>query len=115
MTKRAALPVIITALLTGCGRNFPLPGHDINNVSAPPDITLRAGERKQAYWTGIELMPTPDPVLKSTDPDVVAIEYANGYKTAYLRALAPGTSRVYYYNGTGAHNRGFLVTVMPAK
>jgi hypothetical protein len=105
---------------TGCGRWYYLPGHNENNLKAPPDITMHVGERKQIFWTGPTLWymcPSNMSIAQET-PGVVALSFPD-VGEAYIQALAPGVARLHYYpiavedlspdNG----NKGFAVTVLP--
>lgn len=114
-----------TALPTlgGCGRFYHLPGHAGTNLHDPPDLTMRAGQRRKAISTGFAIKALGPAGMESSKPDVVAVEPADDTgETVYLRARKPGVATVRYTYDTysGVHHRsgvndGFEVRVVPAR
>src|SRR5947209_15597622 len=110
--------VSLVQMLLGCDRAYLLHGHHEDNLDSPPDITMRVGERRQVFWTGITLMtPTPsDMAISDPHPSgAVRLEFPDS-GTAYIRAMTTGVARLYYYRmpiSANEHNKGFQVTVLP--
>lgn len=46
----------LALLVTGCGRFYHLPGHNSHNITHPPPVTMKAGERCKAISSGITLL-----------------------------------------------------------
>lgn len=104
-------------LLAGCGRMYHLSGHRESNVSHPPDITLRQGDRVKAISTGVVLFSLVPAFMESSNTDLVEIEVppVDNLDTAYLLARRPGTANVCYrwVRDSDVPNEGLTVTVLP--
>ena len=120
MRGHHGLLILVVGVCTGCGRTYHLPGHSSENLKAPPNVTMRVGEQRKAITTGLNVkdMGFAGNAIMSDDPKIVRI-HSPDRGTAYLVAASAGTAQVhYYYHPTvrsDPENRGFLVTVVPAK
>lgn len=101
----------LALLVTGCGRFYHLPGHNSHNITHPPPVTMKAGERCKAISSGITLlMPVPAHIT-SSDTNIVSVEMPN-YYTAYLVAHRAGTATVTYYPNWDSLRGSFKVRVI---
>jgi hypothetical protein len=111
--------VIVVGTCSGCGRTYHLPGHNEHNLKAPPDLTMRVGDRRKAITTGLTVkdMLHARASLTSASPDVVRVEVPSR-GTANVVAGSVGSARLRYYprmDRPDPDNQGFLVTVLPAR
>jgi hypothetical protein len=95
----------------GCGRIYHLPGHNEDNINAPPDLTMRVGERREALSNGFNVKDMGPVELFTDNSSVVAVERPDR-DDAYLHALAAGKARIHYIPMM-PENKGFVVTVKP--
>ena len=112
MRPFAALAVVTIFLqLMGCGRIHYLPGHTEENDDAPPDVTMRVGERHVALRNGLNFLAMPRAELRSDNPKIVAVDMPDK-ESAYLVAVSVGSTRVRYEPPGG---KGFVVHVVAAR
>jgi hypothetical protein len=112
MKPFAALTVATVSLqLLGCGRIFYLPGHNNDNDAAPPDVTMRVGERRLVLLNGLNPLAMPPAMMRTEDPKVVAVDTPD-QDSAYLVAVSVGSARVHYEPPDG---KGFVVHVVAAR
>jgi len=107
------LCVAMAASLAGCGRLYYLPGHNEDNYLAPPDVTMRVGQRRKVLGNGFSVLAMSPVDLRSENPDIVAVEVSD-QDDAFIRAVSVGSAHLYYYP-MGPENKGFTVTVRSAE
>jgi hypothetical protein len=99
--------------LGGCGRLYYLPGHNEDNFLAPPDVTMRVGQRRKVLGNGLSPLAMSPVDLRSENPDIVVVEVPD-QDDAFIRAVSVGSAHLYYYP-MGPDNKGFTVMVLSAK
>ena len=110
----AILLVFLALLAMGCGRFYHLPGHNSRNITHPPPVTMKVGERCKAISTGMTLMMPIPADMTSSDTNVVSVEIPD-YYTAYLVAHRTGTATVTYYPGWDSLRGSFELRVVERK
>ena len=118
--KRMSLCSILLStccLFTACSHIYYLPGHSQANYTNPPPITIAVGERRlvarEPYLNLLPPAPTMS-MVRSSDPQIVAVEHDFPHHRAFLVARVAGHTTVRYWpDFTKANNRGFIVYVHP--
>jgi hypothetical protein len=114
----ALVAILYVIGLGGCGRLYYLPGHNEDNYLAPPDVTMRVGERRKVLANGISMLAMTPVDLRSENPGIVAVEVPD-QDDAFIRAVSVGSAHLYYFPSYDfpmrPDNKGFTVTVLPTK